>query len=237
MRDFLKKLQGLSDKKKKGIIIAVVIVLALILGSVWILSAKYRLDHTGNLLESLNLPNVELPADADKNLQKLGEAVSQADQEIKNADTANWKTYTNAEYGFEFSFPSDVIVNNQDKNTVMIADTTDGYTVNWSLRLYKNEDSKDLEDWAGAQFNQFKSPADKDCQIFTEGQSYNQGKVSIENSSNILITDTSDFNQSCNDAGYYVMSPDTKTVIKFLDIVQADPGHLQDIISTFKFTN
>lgn len=149
-------------------------------------------------------------------------------------ETAGWKTYRNDKYIFEFQYPKDIVVTKRNQNVVDIADTTDGYTINWSLKLYKNDSSQSLASWIRSEFNQFKDAKNKDCKIF-KSDAYGP-KVEIKNALTVLITQTSDFDESCADQGYYVISPNNLIIVKFEDVTQASPGHLQDIVSTFKFT-
>lgn len=153
-----------------------------------------------------------------------------------SSQTADWKTYTNSDYGFEFKYPNGITVVTQNKNTVTITDTRYGYTFSWGMNLYNNTGFQDLQHWIQSQCNGFKNVSDKDCKIFASGESYNDGRADIGNVKAILVDDTSDFNQSCADMGYYIMSPDKLTVIKFNDIVQASPDLSKDIFSTFTFT-
>lgn len=149
-------------------------------------------------------------------------------------EITDWKTYKNDEHGFEFKYPQSVVVKNQGQNIVNIADTTDGYTINWSLKLYKNNSSQSLANWFKSEFSQFKNADNKDCKVF-KSDAYGP-KVEIKNTFTVLVTQTSDFNESCIDQGYYVISPNNLIIVKFEDITQASPGHLQEIVSTFKFT-
>ncbi|MBX4200794.1 hypothetical protein KW786_01555 [Candidatus Parcubacteria bacterium] len=90
----LNKLQNLSDGKKKGIIIAVVVIAGLAMGGAWLVSAGNRIPAMANVFQTLNLPQINLPELPEENLPAI-------------AEDPDWKTYSNTKYGFEIVYPSD----------------------------------------------------------------------------------------------------------------------------------
>ena len=64
-----------------------------ILGYFWFSSAAYHISKIGESINSADLPSIDLP--------NLDNILPDTDQ----AQTADWKTYTNAEYGFEIKYP------------------------------------------------------------------------------------------------------------------------------------
>lgn len=109
---FIKKLQALSETKKKIILVVIVGIFAVVLGFFWIKSAAYNISRISDSLKSIALPNV-LPPGADNILSGANNVASPSNQgAIGNASsqpipTADWKTYTNTQYGFEIAYPKD----------------------------------------------------------------------------------------------------------------------------------
>ena len=57
------------------------------------------------------------PIDAAKKAKDLLEKNNQeVVQEVSTSSTADWRTYRNEEYGFEFKYPKDVVVEINNKN-------------------------------------------------------------------------------------------------------------------------
>jgi len=102
-QEFIKKLQHLSETKKIIIIFAVVAMVAPILGYFWFSSASYHISKIGEPVNSVNLPSIDLP-NLDNILPDTDQAQT-ADSSAKDISTADWKTYTNAQYGFEIKYP------------------------------------------------------------------------------------------------------------------------------------
>jgi hypothetical protein len=226
IQEYIKNLQNLPEKVKKAILIAVVLVVSLILGYFWIDSAMRTLSQAGQLGDSMNLPNIDLP-----DLQ------TPTDQQAQNTpaavlDTTDWKTYANTEYGFEMKYPDNVIVK-QDGDIVMVHDERPELPFDWSMKFYQNDKKLALTDWINSQFDSFAQTPDKDCKIVA-ADTYGS-KINIENAYTVLI-DAPSYEASCGHVGYYTISPDKLTIMEFPD-VQSSPELYQDIISTFKFIN
>ncbi len=92
IKDFLTKLQKLPDKQKKIILWVIVIILALILGFFWFKSAINKLEKLGENVSQIKLPEIQTPIAENPSAQ--------------TDETADWKTYTNDEYGFEIKYPN-----------------------------------------------------------------------------------------------------------------------------------
>jgi len=148
-----------------------------------------------------------------------------------SVETADWEIYRNSEYGFGFSYPAGVSVQERG-NVISVNDNRQGFNFEWDMKFYKNEDKKSLESWINAQFNSFGQQSDKDCKIVPSDK-YGS-KVNIQDAFTVLI-DAPSFEASCSRVGYYTISPDNLTVMEF-NAVQASPELYQDILSTFKFT-
>ncbi|MEK7541138.1 MAG: hypothetical protein AAB529_02810 [Patescibacteria group bacterium] len=95
-REFILKLQGLPDKRKKIIMWIIVAVLGIIMVFFWFDSAAKRVSKLGEGLKKIELPQIE---------NQIPDVKTE-----KKDETADWKTYTDDEYGFEFKYPADYSV-------------------------------------------------------------------------------------------------------------------------------
>lgn len=93
---YLQKLQTLPDKQKKIILWTIVAVLAIILGLFWLKSATERLSKIGENVSQIKLPEINAPKDQNFVSPELAKTTD---------STADWKTYTSEEYGFEIKYP------------------------------------------------------------------------------------------------------------------------------------
>ncbi len=248
IKEFIKEARVASDTKKKVIIVVVVIISALILGFFWVKSAMYNFSKIGQSLQSINLPTIDVPQDAINSLSDIKNKVSDAgktvadmnsqaaDESAKALATADWKTYTNSEYGFEFQYPKEVIVK-ENKNMVGIYYTItesnkeqlESENFGWDVLVYQNNSKKDLKDWFNLMFN--KKDVDGNCvaNVF-------ESNINIRGADTIVFGtgEGLDSSKKCNDGGYYTISPDKLTVIKW-ELFQ-DPEYFDQIFPTFKFT-
>lgn len=151
--------------------------------------------------------------------------------QITNSQTADWKTYTNNEYGFGFAYPGGVSIQ-EHGNMISVDDNRQGYNFEWDMKLYKNSSKEDLNEWINSQFNSFSRESDKDCKIVPSDK-YGS-KVVIKDAYTLLV-DAPSFGASCGHVAYYTISPDKLIIMEF-DLVQASPELYQDLLSTFKFT-
>jgi len=92
-KTYFEKLRALPDKHKKIIMWAIVAVLAVVLGYFWLISAEKNLQKIGQSVSQVKFPEIQTPATESPVAQAL------VDQ------TADWQTYTNDKYGFEFKYP------------------------------------------------------------------------------------------------------------------------------------
>ena len=115
---YLEKLRNLPDKQKKIVLWTIVGLLGVILGYFWLNSSLRRLSEMGQSLESIKLPEVQMPS-----------------VETPTDQTADWKTYINSGYGFEIKYPKDIsfredvydsnslqVIFSDGKNNVFVAD-------------------------------------------------------------------------------------------------------------------
>jgi len=104
-KNFLERLQNLSEKKKKIILWVVVIILAVTMLSFWIGSA---LKSFSKMSESLKIPSIESPNDSSKNsTADIFQNMNQDNENAIAAQTADWKIYTNSNYNFQIKYPLD----------------------------------------------------------------------------------------------------------------------------------
>mgnify|MGYP001571784726 CR=1 FL=1 len=92
-REFILKLQGLPDKRKKIIMWIIVAVLGIIMVFFWFDSAAKRVSKLGEGLKKIELPQIE---------NQIPDVKTE-----KKDETADWKTYTMNGYGdFEIKYPN-----------------------------------------------------------------------------------------------------------------------------------
>src|SRR3989344_289141 len=202
-------------QKRVLIIIGIIVLAAVILGGAFLWMQKSQ-TPIANVQSN---PNVSTSAKA------------LADKQNSNTETADWKTYTNSEYGFELKYPNDVTIL-QDGNIIKVHDTRHGYAFDWDMKFYKNNSRAELKAWINSQFNLFGQPSNKDCTIVPSDK-YGL-KVSIKDAYTVL-KDAPSYGSSCANVGYYTISSNNLTIMEF-DSVQASPELYQDMLSTFKFT-
>lgn len=90
IRNFLAKLQNLSEQKKKIVLWTIVVVLACIMGYFWISGAISNLQKAGQ---------IKLPKMPDINIPSMGAPLDQ---------TTDWKIFNFSNYGgFEIKYPTD----------------------------------------------------------------------------------------------------------------------------------
>ena len=95
IKNFIQKLQSLSDKQKKIVLWTIVVILGLVMGLFWIKSTMNRLSDIGKDIGQIEFPQLENP------LAEIPEIQISSDQ------TDNWETYTNNEFSFEIKYPKD----------------------------------------------------------------------------------------------------------------------------------
>ncbi len=109
---FIAKLRALSEPKKIAIIVIIVAIATAIMGYFWVKDTAHNILNIGDSLKSMELPSLSLEDDSVKNLPSVndivnspqGKAIADALQNSSADQTADWKTYTNTQYGFEFSY-------------------------------------------------------------------------------------------------------------------------------------
>lgn len=105
IREFIVKLQNLSDKQKKIVLWTIVVVLGLIMGFFWFRATMNRISDLGDEFGNIQFPSIEAPL-----------------IETLESETAGWKTYKNDEYGFEFKYPEDLKIKDNIIGKIYVSD-------------------------------------------------------------------------------------------------------------------
>jgi hypothetical protein len=100
IKDFVIKLQGLDDKHKKAILWLIVAVFAIPMMVFWVNDAKNNSSKISESMKSISVPTASMPSTdlLQTTTPSTGNPVAQ---------TTDWKTYANSDYGFEIKYPSD----------------------------------------------------------------------------------------------------------------------------------
>jgi len=96
-KESITKLQNLPDNQKKIVLWTIVGILAVIMGFFWVRGAISNFSKMGESLGNIEFPQIET-----SDMPQMPDLSA-----LQNLDTADWKTYTNADYGFEFNYPDD----------------------------------------------------------------------------------------------------------------------------------
>lgn len=99
IRNFLEKLQGLPEKKKKIILWSVVSFSAIVMGYFWVNSVILAIPKIAQATSSIKMPAIDLPAFPKTPALDI----------LQTSQTADWQTYISNVYGFEFKIPADWI--------------------------------------------------------------------------------------------------------------------------------
>ena len=154
LHEFIKKLQNLPDLQKKIILFAVVGVAAVIMGYFLVKSTARNIGKIAESAKSMDLPDLNLQSDEVSKLPSVsdiinspeGQAIAEALQNADDSqlDTADWKTYANADYGFEIQYPGEWMVQENTKSLeyslIFCLDNENGCTGKRMNEENKNED-------------------------------------------------------------------------------------------------
>ena len=119
IHEFIKKLQGLPDQKKKIVIIGAVIFFSLILGVFWVKSTGKNLVKMGESLKSMDFSGIDVTGKLPSvnNITNSPEAKNISDVLTTLSDQQsqadNRKTYTSDTYGFEIKYPDDWVLDKE----------------------------------------------------------------------------------------------------------------------------
>lgn len=232
VRNFIVKLQGLSDAQKKAILLAVVIIAGLPLGIFWVVSSGKIINRVGSNTKPVALPIINIPEfDAFKNLEDKTQF-----QVVVPSEDTEWKTYSNEEYGFKFRYPASW--HRKDKTEMKYSfsafcpDTDENCTTNAiNLYIYTPGGNNDmLESWRQ------QGPGYKEENIVVGGFSAIKRQESYCNSTPRL---TSGVFIETDNLNLQIQGPvsecgiDPKTMSESYNGAE---GVLNQILSTFKFT-
>ncbi len=131
MKAFIKKLQNLPEVYKKIIFFVIMGLAALGAGFFFMQQAKNNMSKIGTSISSINLPRIELP--------EMPKELEQAPAGAIKDETADWKTYANAEHGFEIKYPSEYSA----KEYVKLI----GVDFNSSIGLYSPKTDFTIKEW------------------------------------------------------------------------------------------
>jgi len=138
IRNFFERLQALSEQKKKIILWSIVAVLAVVMGFFWVRGAINSFSKIGQSIGEVKMPQIntsDMPS-------------------LPNLDilqTADWKTYTNNDYGFEIKYPLILEFNNSEDG-LRIANASHGASI-YDISIYPNTQNLSSEDFFISQMN------------------------------------------------------------------------------------
>ena len=167
--NFINKLRGLSETKKKIIIGVIVVFFALIMGFFWFMSTAKYISKFGESVNSIDLPKIEFP-----NLDFPDN--NQPDNADEATEIADWKTYTNSEYGFEMKYPQDWDARdyNRDDISFIKPDPLESSRIGFSLDLAIEPNPKELS-------------AKDFVQEFLKNQKNDEPKISYQDSYELTV--------------------------------------------------
>jgi len=174
VRNFIVKLQGLSDAQKKAILLIVVIIVGLPLGMLWLVSSGKIIKNVDEHTRIAGLPNIDLPVgEITGTLKNLGDEV---ESQIENADallglnTDQWQTYANSDYGFEVKYPNDATyqVNNNafirgsgnvlfDVDFSFVDESSQSVCASYDIYV-ENTKYSDINDWVKKEQKRIETP-------------------------------------------------------------------------------
>ena len=88
IRNFIIKLQNLSENKKKIILWTIVIILAVVMGIFWVGNAKKSFVKIGKEISNIEMPKINAPNAPAMELQKI-------EDQLKNSSIINTTSQTN----------------------------------------------------------------------------------------------------------------------------------------------
>lgn len=149
--------------------------------------------------------------------------------------TANWKTYTNTQYGIEFKYPNNWETDAYDTNA------NNSFSIHFTN--YKVKDRVDCSKFIGMEI-QAGHTIEGSFDAFVKSEVNNIGMGPSGNLTPIIIgghaaykVENSGWDSACGGPGYFIQESSTKYVYIFSGRgKETDQKIIDQIISTFKFT-
>lgn len=115
VRNFIVKLQNLSEEQRKSILVGIVVIVGIPLGILWLVSTAHTISSVSKNAKPISLPGVDVTSELDifKNLGDDIQTQTQVKEDTLSLPADGWETYANSEYGFKVTYPPKYLLKEQ----------------------------------------------------------------------------------------------------------------------------